>query len=162
MKRSKVKKAKFFEIKGFTLIEVLIVTVIIAVLAGLTIPRMLPRTESAFVAEAQQVLGNIKRAQLNYRSSMDVIEDPNSFLPVVCDAMGCGGANTDWTRLSLPSNIYSRSKFSYQCTTAGICTATRKTNINGKIILDIPNSQWSCDGTVYTLISAEKGCSSTQ
>ncbi len=48
--------------KGFTLVEVLIVVVIIAILASLIVPRMLMQTKKAQAAEAFQVVGAIKRA----------------------------------------------------------------------------------------------------
>ena len=49
--------------KGFTLIEVLIVVVILGVLAALIIPRFLNAPEKAIVAEANQLLGSLIRAQ---------------------------------------------------------------------------------------------------
>ncbi len=48
--------------KGFTLVEVLIVVVIIAILASLIVPRMLMQTEKAKAAEAAQIVGVMKRA----------------------------------------------------------------------------------------------------
>jgi prepilin-type N-terminal cleavage/methylation domain-containing protein len=48
--------------KGFTLIEILIVVVIIAVLAALIIPRFLDQSEKARIAEALTTFGVIKRA----------------------------------------------------------------------------------------------------
>ncbi len=52
--------------KGFTLVEVLIVVVIIAILASLIVPRMLMQTEKAKAAEAIQMIGAIKRAAERY------------------------------------------------------------------------------------------------
>ncbi len=52
--------------KGFTLVEVLIVVVIIAILASLIVPRMLAQTEKAKAAEALQMVGAIKRAAERY------------------------------------------------------------------------------------------------
>lgn len=49
--------------KGFTLVELLIVIVILAVLASLVLPRMLAQPERAIVAEAVNYLGVIRRAQ---------------------------------------------------------------------------------------------------
>ncbi|HNX69375.1 MAG TPA: prepilin-type N-terminal cleavage/methylation domain-containing protein [Candidatus Omnitrophota bacterium] len=53
---------------GFTLIEVLIVVVIIAVLASLILPRMTTSTKKAEMAEALQMMGTIKRAAQQYLS----------------------------------------------------------------------------------------------
>ncbi len=52
--------------KGFTLVEVLIVVVIIAILASLIVPRMLLQTDKAKAAEALQIVGAIKRAADRY------------------------------------------------------------------------------------------------
>ncbi len=52
--------------KGFTLVEVLIVVVIIAILASLIVPRMLMQTDKAKAAEAIQMVGVIKRAAEMY------------------------------------------------------------------------------------------------
>ena len=52
--------------KGFTLIEILIVVVIISILASLILPRMLAQPEKAALAEAKQMLGAIRRAQMGY------------------------------------------------------------------------------------------------
>lgn len=52
--------------RGFTLVEVLIVVVIIAILAALILPRLTQQTENAYIAEAQNMLGTIRRAQINH------------------------------------------------------------------------------------------------
>ncbi len=52
--------------RGFTLVEVLIVVVIIAILASLIVPRMLMQTEKAKAAEAFQMVGAMKRAAERY------------------------------------------------------------------------------------------------
>jgi prepilin-type N-terminal cleavage/methylation domain-containing protein len=49
--------------RGFTLVEVLIVVVIIAILAALILPKLLSQTENGYIAEAQNMLGTMRRAQ---------------------------------------------------------------------------------------------------
>ncbi len=53
-------------VKGFTLIEVLIVVVIIAVMAALIVPRMSAQRERGIVAEATQTLSAIRQSQEAY------------------------------------------------------------------------------------------------
>ena len=65
MKKNQISKIKYQRLtnyqssrnKGFTLIEILIVVIILAVLAAMVLPRFLGQTENAFIAEAQQQLG---------------------------------------------------------------------------------------------------------
>jgi prepilin-type N-terminal cleavage/methylation domain-containing protein len=53
---------------GFTLVELLIVVVIIGVMASLVIPRTTGQTEHAYVAEAVNMLGAMRRAQLRWNN----------------------------------------------------------------------------------------------
>ena len=48
--------------KGFTLVEIMIVVVIIAILASLIVPRMADQVEKAKVAEGLQMFGTIQSA----------------------------------------------------------------------------------------------------
>ncbi len=53
-------------LKGFTLIEVLIVVVILGILATLAVPRLVSQSEKAKTAEAINMLSSIRRAALSY------------------------------------------------------------------------------------------------
>ena len=55
--------------KGFTLIEIMIVVVIIGVLAGLAIPRFTKASRKAKVSEAKLVIKNIYQALQTYYTS---------------------------------------------------------------------------------------------
>jgi len=136
--------------KGFTLIEILIVVVILAVLAAMILPRFLNQAENAYIAEAQQVLGVLRRA---YANQID--------LGVTPAALTTATSATDAGMAPLGLKAITATNFGYSCTAAGTCTAFRgpgaTTAALGSVTLDISGT-FSCDGTKYTLISASKGC----
>ena len=136
--------------KGFTLIEILIVVVILAILAAMILPRFLGQTESAYVAEAQQSLGVLRRAQVNHY-------DTGAAAYVVYP-----GADAAAALAALGLSSLTETNFTYTCDNAGACTATRKvgTLANGTIAVTI-GGVFSCDGTKYALVDAgntAKGC----
>lgn len=122
--------------KGFTLIEVLIVVVIIAVLASLVMPKLLPQTERAVIAEGIQTLGVLQRAQ---NQLMDLT-----------------GA-TNWTvagthaliKDKLNVEIKTGSKYNYRCTAAS-CVAERS-GVANKTITFHQNGSVTC-GAGYTAV----------
>jgi prepilin-type N-terminal cleavage/methylation domain-containing protein len=52
--------------KGFTLLELIIVVIIVAILAGLGIPQFIRTVDRARASEASQILGAVRSAQLRY------------------------------------------------------------------------------------------------
>jgi len=140
--------------KGFTLVEVLIVVIIIAILASLLLPRMIAQPERAYIAEAQQLLGTIRRAQQTY---MD-LTSTSSYIGVT------SSNSTNWAKLGMSQP--SSTAFTYSCGAGGTsCVATRSsgTMANATITLN-DNGNFSCGGSAnaaYTLSSntdATKGC----
>ena len=140
--------------RGFTLIEILIVVVIMAVLAALIIPRMLTSPERAMVAEANQMIGAMVRAQ---QSKLDI----GGAFTTVSD-------NTDqtvWDRLALKApgaSVASGAgpKFDYLCNSgaapANGCRAARNGAANKWVQLTTGGA-WSC-GSDYTTLT-NGGCS---
>ena len=54
--------------KGFTLLELLMVVIIIAILAAIALPQYIKVSERARAAEALQVVGSIRSSEMRYRS----------------------------------------------------------------------------------------------
>lgn len=141
--------------KGFTLVEVLIVVIIIAILASLILPRMTAQSEQAIIAEAEQMLGVLRRAQ---QQNMD-IDGTTTYVAFAgyddAQAYSMLGINPP------PSNA----KFRYWCQAGGVwsyCMALRKSEIAppASLISLYDNGSYQCSGN-YTLANAAdntKGC----
>ena len=119
--------------RGFTLIELLIVVIIIAVLAALIMPRFLSQPEKAAVAEANQMISAIARAQ-------NICVDSG-----VCTQWEAT-ANFAKIGISAPPST----NFSYACTANDRCVATRAAGTgdyaNATVTLT-KDGAWTCGGT---------------
>ncbi|MFH1800192.1 MAG: prepilin-type N-terminal cleavage/methylation domain-containing protein [Candidatus Omnitrophota bacterium] len=130
--------------KGFTLIEVLIVVVIIGVLAALIIPRFLTAPEKAIVAEANQMLGSIIRAQ---QANIDTGG------PFVSITDNITVATWGKLQMNIPGAAVvsgAGAKFNYTCTTPN-CTAVR-TGTAAKSVGRNLAGVWTC-GSDYTTMT---------
>jgi prepilin-type N-terminal cleavage/methylation domain-containing protein len=83
--------------RGFTLIEILVVVVILAVLAAFTLPRMTGQVDKAKAGEALQIVGAIRRAAERRHDLTRSYSVPSGII---------GGkigeeANTNWKELGL-------------------------------------------------------------
>ena len=136
--------------KGFTLIEILIVIVILAILATLVLPRMLAQPEGALVAEANQVLGALARSQDTFMQMSGTTTAGLEFTSP--------GTATEWGRLGLQPPV-AGSRFTYACT-ATTCTATRTGTGGGTITINytVNPKTFSC-GTPYSAAAdTTRGC----
>jgi prepilin-type N-terminal cleavage/methylation domain-containing protein len=78
--------SRFHNRKGFTLIELMIVVVIIGILAALAIPRFMKSTTKAKQSECKQLLKQIYTMQHTYRQAANTYGDNG-----VTVAAGAGG-----------------------------------------------------------------------
>ena len=151
--------------RGFTLIEILIVVVILAILATLVLPKMLAQPESAALAEANQMLGAMVRAEDTYNQ----LTGSAAGLDLPAVGGGAGGeavvavtvATTNaWTKLGLQPPVGSR--FIYSCATATTdCTAAR--TVNGvastiKINYIATPKTYACAGAYSQGADLTRGC----
>ncbi|GEM_PF-1375940 len=154
--------------KGFTLIEILIVVIILAILAALILPKFLGQTENAYVSEANQMLGAIARAQ---ETTMAMLETATgapattgTAIPTACPlTAACTAA--EWSAIGMQPPP-PKSHFDYSCTDS-TCTAER--TVNGVLSTIVFNytpdvhTFTACTGS-YTLNtsgtagSSDRGC----
>jgi len=107
---------------GFTLIEVMVVLVIIALAAIMTLPNFTPSLERARSTSAQNNLLAIYTAQQNYINNNNTTVYCNDSV----NANQCDSIADINTALSL--NIQDDGTYLYQCPTVSTCTATRNLN----------------------------------
>lgn len=89
--------------KGFTLIELMIVVVIIGILAALAIPRFMQATTKSKQSEAKQILKQIYTMERAYRQEEGVYTDNLVALGVETNVSGDARytytiTSADWTR----------------------------------------------------------------
>ena len=74
-----MKKVTFGKKKGFTLLELLIVVVVLAVLAGLALPQYLKTVGRAKEAEGWQTLASVRSAIIRYYSESETLPTDDGF-----------------------------------------------------------------------------------
>ena len=73
---------KMFRKKGFTLLELIIVIVVIGILASIALPRYTKVAERARMAEGKHILGEIRSAQMRYLLSHSVFTNDSDDLDI--------------------------------------------------------------------------------
>ncbi|MFQ6032407.1 MAG: type IV pilin protein [Candidatus Zixiibacteriota bacterium] len=116
--------------KGFTLIELMIVVVIIGILAALAIPRFMRATTKSKQSEAKQILKQIYVMERAYKQEYDVY---------ACDGEGAGaGGSFD----AIGVEIMDAARYSYTITAdATSFTATATANLDD----DATEDTWTID-----------------
>ena len=128
--------------KGFTIVELLVVLVILGILASLVVPRLVAQTRGAETAEGTNMLGAIRRtvsAQVDSGSAVNAYSQP--------PANAAGG--TQWTALGL-GPLPATARFIYTGDGANV-TATNKVTAANTIVMDITTGAITCNGA-YTAI----------
>ena len=135
--------------KGFTLVEVLIVVVIIAILASLIVPRMLAQTDKANAAEAIQIVGVIKRAAERLYDFTGSYNVPGNWI-----YSAPSGTSGTWETLGLTGLekskvwMYAYSKDPGNSWSALALGAYSSYYVFYKLNADGTDS-WNCDGTLF-------------
>ena len=148
--------------KGFTLVEVLIVVVIIAILASLIVPRMLMQTDKAKAAEALQMVGAIRRAAERYYDFNGSFIVPSG--AAISSYIG-SSTSGDWSDLGL-SDItakswaygYHNTANSFQVWAAGPITDPLNSYIHYDNSYTTPGSvYWECNGVFKPRVADVSG-----
>jgi len=130
--------------RGFTLIEILVVVIIMGVLAALILPRFVNSPEKAMVGEANQMIGTLIRAQI-----------ANSALGVPFVTVTDNTSASDWNRLGMnPPADSGANKFNYTCV-VDTCTATRVGQA-AKTVALTTGMVWNCGADYRALTNG--GC----
>ncbi len=120
--------------KGFTLIELMIVVVIIGILAALAIPRFMQATTKSKQTEAKQLLKQIYTMERAYRQEYDTY---------ACNGL-TGSASNGTALATIGVEIQSNARYSYAIT-AGTNTFTCVATAN--LDDDATNDVWQIDET---------------
>ncbi len=111
--------------KGFTLIELMIVVVIIGILAALAIPRFMRATTKSKQSEAKQILKQIYVMQRAYRQEKDTY---------TADGLSASAGGSFAT---LGVDIMSTARYSYTITADSTSfTATANANLDDDVAVD--------------------------